>query len=1518
MAVGLSAKQLGPCLNDINSESPQGVGELVISCVNSPCNTTVSGEQCRLTKLQKVLDGKGIFNRRLRVPVAYHSPQMEHIVPDCLQHFGKLESIQKDTNVKMISSVTGTILTKDRACEGSYWISNLLSPVLFKGAMERLCSHPVERLSKKLDCSHRNIIAVDHIIEIGPHAALRLPIQEIAQSLARANDITYFSALYRKQPASSTLLQMVGELHCRGLPVNLRSVNDPNPLLKEAPISLVDAPKYPFDHSVRYWAESPLVRNYRLREHGHWELLGSPSRDWNPLAPVWRCCVSTSDMPWVLEHKVNNTVLYPAAAMVVMATQGVLQISGRRQNIVALTLRDFRCESAILVSPGSDDLETRLYLRPLRRKRRINSSSISEWEFSVHSVKCGNWSENCHGIIDIDSCPSEDYRLNRRFYQEKFDLRSKECSRPVHSSIIYDAFNQQGNRYGPTFQGIRTAYHGKNGEVLADVSLDTPPKQGTDHECAFIIHPATLDSFFQVALVALSDHHGSSPTQAISRIDRLWISVNGLAPSGDMIHVSAKVENSSHSKILYSAFALDGKRELKLALNGLETTIIASQLLKEPIPEDNQYWYKVQTALDVNMLSGPSTLEWLHAQRGADAQGPIEFFHNLRKYLRFTVGKLRRDAEASGIDSTRPHLQRYVDWMETHVGSTDEHLTVEYAALLRARLEGDGFLGRFFTTVADHALSVLQGSSDMIQILFGSDNLAEQFYKQQLSGSLYYQKFQLYLESLCFKSPSMNYLEIGAGTGSFTKHILEAVFPRYTGAPERLSKYCFTDISPAFFEKAKQQFAGYSQEMEFAILDVDNDPEVQGFKDRSYDVIAASNVLHVTKDLDRTLQRLRRLLKPGGKLFIHEYVRPESIEVGFVFGLLPGWWPTTHDHRRMSPLSTEEKWEDLLRCNGFSGADLILRDFADDESHLMSIICSTAIEVDSEKPRPTAVIAIQGNSIYQKALVAALLDRISQRDFRNISVADISTFSPDRSPSDVLISLLDTDYAILSGMNEKIFETVKDLLHRFTKILWVSKGGGRSADPRHGMVDGFSRVFRAENIDAKFATLALELDPRAQVADAELIVSSVKQLMESPKLQHPDDHVVRHGHPTISRICEDSQFTSDMLGILRGEISKIVPVHQARPFCVSVGNAGSPSCLRVTRDTPSSERPEPYEVEIEVHATTLSGTDLSTALPRNQNGDIVSKECAGFVTRAGDHTLFSPGDRVCAYGHNALRSTLRIRSELVAKIPDAMNFEQAAVLPEAYVVANYILQEARIQPDDIVLVHGQNSSFAMATLSLLANGTFRTVVIVSQECDLLFLDTPHGTMSYFTEHSFARYCREDCSRQATIMLDFTRPKTASLNNCISPFGQYFRIWSAGEDDTAPEISIELPPTVGFKIIDTMEGMKHQFGKLKLPFHDFPETSWGLVQMPSKVLTLPVVENFFKTESPFGDKDRVVIRFDAHDQIIVSIGSERSSTNPNVRSGQAAREYESIIRCRCKLHNRRWPRRSWKNRGILDD
>ena len=172
--------------------------------------------------------------------------------------------------------------------------------------------------------------------------------------------------------------------------------------------------------------------------------------------------------------------------------------------------------------------------------------------------------------------------------------------------------------------------------------------------------------------------------------------------------------------------------------------------------------------------------------------------------------------------------------------------------------------------------------------------------------------------------PGFRLLEIGAGTGSTTSYLLPCL-------PSDQACYVFTDVSPLFAQKAKQEFSRYHF-VEYGTLNIEGDPQRQGYRRHQFDFVVVADVFHATRDLVETLEHTRQLLKPGGLLAILELIRPLRW-LDLVFGLTQGWWRFIDtDLRPTHPLLPVETWMKVFKEGGFeevfsiSPDDLPVRD----------------------------------------------------------------------------------------------------------------------------------------------------------------------------------------------------------------------------------------------------------------------------------------------------------------------------------------------------------------------------------------------------------------------------------------------------------------------------------------------------------------------------------------------------------------------------------------------------------------
>ena len=136
-----------------------------------------------------------------------------------------------------------------------------------------------------------------------------------------------------------------------------------------------------------------------------------------------------------------------------------------------------------------------------------------------------------------------------------------------------------------------------------------------------------------------------------------------------------------------------------------------------------------------------------------------------------------------------------------------------------------------------------------------------------------------YIGLIADQNPGLRILEVGAGTGGTTFHVLERL--RNEDGTSKASRYFFTDISPGFLAKAQDRFSKHGSIMEFGTLNIEKDPKDQGFESESFDLIVCANVLHATKSIQETLTHCYAVLKPGGKLVLSE-VTIKRIFSGFI------------------------------------------------------------------------------------------------------------------------------------------------------------------------------------------------------------------------------------------------------------------------------------------------------------------------------------------------------------------------------------------------------------------------------------------------------------------------------------------------------------------------------------------------------------------------------------------------------------------------------------------------------------
>ena len=523
-------------------------GKSWVACENAPASVTVSGDKEAVERLEEVLKERGVFARRLRVDVAYHSPHMQAVAREYLEAIsdvGKKSGKGKATakgelgsGCVMYSSVTGQKVNDPSELGPAYWVRNLISPVKFSTAVQRLAG-------RKND-------SPDVFVEIGPHSALQGPTSQNLQAVG-ITDVQYYSALKRDRDGQETALELAGSLFARGYPLNFRAVNQ----TPERTPTLVDLPAYPWDHSRAHWAESRVAREYRLREPITGSLLGATSPALVAGEHVWRGHLNLAKEPWIADHKIHNTVLFPAAGFLAMAAEAALFTADAGRKVSKFRLRDIHMTTPLVLGDASS-IEYSVSLRP---HLITNKATSAEWtEFSISSSPDGKALErNCIGLIQLEyrsetqqddqESGTKPVDAHQKAWERRLQQASDLCKTPVKVDHFYQRMESVGLQYGPVFKNLSSA---RTTPTQSYGSVSVPETGlGTGAQKPLVVHPATLDAVIHLAFTAFG--HGSN--QALKAmvpksIDEVVISTEFPNEPKAQISGYSTVSRHGHSEIM--------------------------------------------------------------------------------------------------------------------------------------------------------------------------------------------------------------------------------------------------------------------------------------------------------------------------------------------------------------------------------------------------------------------------------------------------------------------------------------------------------------------------------------------------------------------------------------------------------------------------------------------------------------------------------------------------------------------------------------------------------------------------------------------------------------------------------------------------------------------------------------------------------------------------------------------------------------------------------------------------------
>ncbi|KAJ5762471.1 polyketide synthase [Penicillium nucicola] len=1247
-SIGLSSEDVAPYLIE-------GVS---IACQNSSQNVTISGDKQSIDEVVKTIKARlpDVFCKRLRLNIAYHSRKSghfhqyrtfnthaDHMKPVGLPYETAISNYVDSNHhmLPMFSSVNGNRITDAADLTAKYWRQNLESPVLFADAMNNL-----------LDSGNAE---TNHIIlEIGPHSVLSSPIKQILQARHQRSSTLYVPTLIRyNQDCKRQLLSATGIVHIHGLDPDLLAITGPGR-------PLTDIPPYPWNREAKYWSESRAARDWRLIQEPYHELLGLRCAEATDFDPSWRSFLCLENVPWLSDHVIQDQIVFPGAGYIAMAGEAVRQIYPDK---VGYSIKRVLFLSPLLLEEhGSVEVVTSL------RPHKFNDITDSNWfNFTISSHDGTKWVKNstgqvCAGTEELLSAP----KLNH-------------YARNVSPSQWYQTLSAMGVYYGEKFKGLQN--------ITADPSATKAAAEVVDRmECQtsrYAVHPTMIDQCLQAMSVAaakgLSRHvtTGAIPASIAS----LYVGKGNMP-----MKINVDVSQSTTISLVGNATAVvDDEITLLIRSASFHSFGTVDEAVTRRIPLSAQIqWMPDIDFVDPQSLVPPVTVSM-------EALQPLRLTAQLTLlYILETVDLLR------DVQPTTTHMAKWKTGImkqaneawSGHVkmfpdsGNWRSLSQVDRQALMatiKSQLEeqdGDSTIGAIcMEQIYNHCQELMTGVSSLDLLM--SDNLISRYYD---FGNKY-ADWSRFLRLLCHSNPRLRILEVGAGTGSATSKVLKSLHicdvPMY-------SQYVFTDISNGFLGPARDKFGQYKG-LDFKVLDIARDPVEQGYSPHTFDLVIASNVLHATPLLKKTLQNIRKLLTSSGHLLLHElssgklisYIllkqslmrQLETRNVDYIMGTLPGWWVGEEDGRVDRPYISPERWSLELQAAGFTGADAFCYDLEPPLQVNTTILSQVAANTLSPLNQRLTIVTSDRDDDWVLGFSTELTRLGHEIEYK--SLEELPT------GCEYVIFLMDVHEPFLYNMSPEDFDLLRTYLSHASqcKLVWVTKAAQISCDdPRYSLVPGFVRTLRAEMM---LELSMIEVDSFGIHVVRALGDILGKVFCEKEESQDLETEFVLHdGTIYTSRCCWGLQPESNS-----SLSSKKLTI-------------GTPGVIDTLRWTEAVDAPlQPHDIEAK---------DIMVAMGFFGQSNEMGIEGTGIVQRVGSSVRnISIGDRVLLLDIGILGTHAVVHEQRCAPLPEELSLEDAATMPTVFLTAIYsLIDVAQIRKDQSVLIHSACGGVGLAAIQV--------------------------------------------------------------------------------------------------------------------------------------------------------------------------------------------------------------------------
>ncbi len=1314
-------------------------GALFMAAENSPDDITLSGSPKAIRAVADQLQALGKFYRQLNIPVPFHSPLIEGGKAQFQRSCPVLER-RRGTH-PWFSSVTGKPIDSSQIDE-SFWWDNFRNPVRFKDALEAA-------LDSGIDC----------FVEIGAHPILSHAISNCLKH--KQSDGHCLHTLQREQSGLGILYANAAQLFNLGFDLNWAKINPPGQVITNLQRTL---------HRKFYWlqaapdAMAPSQIDAISSPCGLLDTRNQKAENCWPLAP------DANAAAWLRSHRLHDEVIFPAAGYIEAALEAG-QILTRQSPLELFEVKFER----MLHLPRHNGAQ------PLSRCQLRTKKIGAAHQFRFEDAAATQATAFCSGNLRRVESPApalpdcfSDYPDTE---METEDNALEQIKQGLQNLKI------QGDHASWSIDAVRRISGSELIARLSHTEADTMPNR------RYLIDPALLDLCLRLPFAA--------PDTAAIHVPRSWGSLRlyGICSKQVWCRVQANFHESGEAEL--NLQLLDDKlswiasaKRLMLAPANASHPASSERLPQLSVPR----WAMIDPIV--------SHAQWFMDQSQrvrrviqADIQNRAAYYQRDQYYADTTceltrivlafIGdcfathgfcqrgdSLRLADLATQLKTTerqQPLFCSLVELLYRHqlieITGSDESPLMEKRLTARRDLPQAGrqAVSEFMqNSKSSQQLSelllldrcgkllpdVLAGEKNGLDALFpnGDMSVLAQFYRASPICRIYNEALSRSVCELLRCWPlrrKCRILEIGGGTGALLSNL-------YPALSNQRVEYTFTDIASSFVRSQKKACRD-TEWLAFAEFDFNSDPLIQGFLEGYFDLVLASDCLHLARDLEFTLSSLQAIMHPGGFLLFSE-LAAEPDWARLMFGMSGDWWHSAKSTQlHNSPCRSVAAWRQQLESAGFRALE-ILSDRNDGKPPWHSVyICET-----KKASAPTRLL---NQTVAQQTLILS-----DDSDFSNALAAAFALESIEHAVS--CASRRSSDWRRIRPDCAQDYVTLIENLMAADRlpdrIIMLWNFGAEPAKSK-----SFEQLAAQTPFALKLAYLIQAYDHLAQPLPLLTLVSSRTHPAADRSMELSDcfdsaiwaiGRTVRNEYPhSKCRIIEVDPKQTDSIDQIVAALAQpprepelsiresgrfapfIEPVsaveslsHSEQNLTLTCTRPGDLGSLMLTPEAmPSCAE---NEVVIAVMAASLNFRDVMVALDALPNEAVTQGhaqssagiECAGTVIKAGTKvTACKAGDQVAALSKNAISKFVSVNEAFVFPICSRLfHAEQISTIPTALVTA---LQSfdclENFENLDSILIHAASGGVGVMLVHLARAKGFKIFATAGSAGKIAFLNS---------------------------------------------------------------------------------------------------------------------------------------------------------------------------------------------------